>query len=51
MKGMLEGNMAEGTFVCGAGAGLIKEVKSAGDIVRNMVQEADQIPAGRYGGS
>ena len=51
MKGMLEGNMAEGTFVCGAGAGLIKEVKSAGDVVRNIVQEADQILAGRYGSS
>lgn len=47
MKGMLEGNMAEGTFVCGAGAGLIKEVKSAGDVVRNIVQEADQVLAGR----
>ena len=51
MKGMLEGNMAEGTFVCGAGASLINEVKSAGDVVRNIVQEADQILAGRYGSS
>jgi enoyl-[acyl-carrier protein] reductase II len=47
MKGMLEGDMAEGTFVCGAGAGLIKEIKSAGDIVRDIVQEADLVLAGR----
>jgi NAD(P)H-dependent flavin oxidoreductase YrpB (nitropropane dioxygenase family) len=51
MKGMLEGDIIEGTFICGAGAGLIKEVKSAGDVVRNIVQEADQILAGRYGSS
>ena len=49
MKGMLEGDIMEGTFICGAGAGLINEVKSAGDIVRNIVKEADQILAGRYG--
>jgi enoyl-[acyl-carrier protein] reductase II len=47
MKGMLEGDMAEGTFVCGAGAGLIKEIKSAGEIVREIIQEADRILAGR----
>jgi hypothetical protein len=27
VSGMLGGDMAEGTFVCGAGAGLIKEIK------------------------
>jgi NAD(P)H-dependent flavin oxidoreductase YrpB (nitropropane dioxygenase family) len=47
MRGMLEGDMAEGTFVCGAGAGLIKEIKSAGNIVRDIVQEADWVLAGR----
>ncbi len=43
MKGMLEGNVAEGTFVCGACAGLIKEVKSAAEVVRDVVKEAEQI--------
>jgi NAD(P)H-dependent flavin oxidoreductase YrpB (nitropropane dioxygenase family) len=47
MRGMLEGDMAEGTFICGAGAGLIKEIKSAGNIVRDIVQEADRVLAGR----
>ena len=46
MKGMLEGNMIEGTFVFGAGAGLIKEVKSAAEVVRDVVKEAEQILAG-----
>jgi enoyl-[acyl-carrier protein] reductase II len=41
--GMVEGNMAEGTFVCGAGAGLIKEVKSAAEVVRDIVKESRQI--------
>jgi enoyl-[acyl-carrier protein] reductase II len=47
MKGMLEGDMAEGTFVCGAGAGLIREIESAGNIVQNITDEAYRILAGR----
>jgi enoyl-[acyl-carrier protein] reductase II len=46
MDGMLEGNMAKGIFVLGAGVGLIKEVKSAGEVVRDVVKEAEQILAG-----
>jgi len=42
-KGMLEGNRVEGTFVCGAGAGLINEIKSAAEVVRDTVKEAEQI--------
>jgi enoyl-[acyl-carrier protein] reductase II len=42
-KGMLEGNFTEGTFIFGAGAGGIRELKSAGDIVRDIVQETDRI--------
>ena len=41
-KGMLEGDMAEGTFVCGAAAGLIKEIKGAGDLIEDVLKEADQ---------
>jgi len=43
--GIVQGNMAEGTFVCGAGAGLIKEIKSAADVVRDIVKEAGQVIA------
>ena len=43
--GMVQGNMAEGTFVCGAGAGLIKEIKGAAEVVRDIVKEAEQIIA------
>ena len=46
VKGMLEGNLMEGTFVCGAGAGLIKEIKSAAKVVQDIVKEAEQIMAG-----
>ena len=43
LSGMLEGNMTEGTFPCGAGVGLIREVKSAAEVVQSIVREADQI--------
>lgn len=46
MKGMLEGNMIEGVFVCGAGAGLIKELKSAAEVVRDVINETGEILAG-----
>lgn len=42
-KGMLDGDTADGVFVCGAGAALIKDVKSAGDVVRDTVIEAEQV--------
>jgi enoyl-[acyl-carrier protein] reductase II len=45
MKGMLEGNVTEGSFICGAGAGLIKKIKTAAEVVRDTVKEADQILA------
>jgi enoyl-[acyl-carrier protein] reductase II len=41
--GMVEGNATDGTFVCGAGAGLIKEIKGAAEVVRDTVKEADQV--------
>lgn len=46
LKGMLEGETIEGTFVCGAGAGLIKEIKRAADIVHEIINEAERILAG-----
>ncbi|MBI2957790.1 MAG: nitronate monooxygenase [Chloroflexi bacterium] len=39
--GPMEGSWETGTFLCGAGAGLIREVKSAGAVVRDIVDEAD----------
>jgi NAD(P)H-dependent flavin oxidoreductase YrpB (nitropropane dioxygenase family) len=41
--GMLEGDFARGTFIFGADAGAIKELKSAGEIVRGIVKETEQI--------
>jgi enoyl-[acyl-carrier protein] reductase II len=43
--GMVQGNMMEGTFVCGAGAGLIREIKGAAEVVWDIVKEAEQIIA------
>jgi len=44
-KGMVHGDTTEGAFVCGAGAGLIGEITGAGDVVRDMVKEAEQVIA------
>jgi enoyl-[acyl-carrier protein] reductase II len=44
-KGMVQGNAAEGTFVCGAGAGLIREIKGAAEVVRDIVKEAERVIA------
>lgn len=44
-KGMLEGNITEGNFVCGSGSGLIREVKSAAEVVREVLEEAERILA------
>ena len=46
LKGMLDGETIEGTFVCGAGAGLIKEIKKAADVVFDIMNEAEGILAG-----
>jgi enoyl-[acyl-carrier protein] reductase II len=46
MTGMLDGNMIEGIFVCGAATGLIHETKDAAALVIDVMQEADQVLAG-----
>ena len=43
LKGMLEGDESEGTFVCGSACGLIHEINGAGDVVTTIMAEADQI--------
>jgi NAD(P)H-dependent flavin oxidoreductase YrpB (nitropropane dioxygenase family) len=42
-KGMLEGDITEGTFIFGAGAGALKELNNAAEIVRGIIMEAEQI--------
>jgi enoyl-[acyl-carrier protein] reductase II len=42
-KGMVHGDTDDGAFVCGAGAGLIREIVSAGTVVRDMAAEADAV--------
>jgi NAD(P)H-dependent flavin oxidoreductase YrpB (nitropropane dioxygenase family) len=42
-KGMLEGDQEKGTFIFGSSAGLIRELKSAGEIVKSIIEETEQI--------
>lgn len=44
--GELEGDIARGQAYCGAIAGIIKEVKSAGEIIRDIVEDYDKVVAG-----
>jgi len=43
---LLRGDVTGGRAACGAGAGLVKGIVSAGEVVRSMVQEYDSIVAG-----
>jgi enoyl-[acyl-carrier protein] reductase II len=43
--GQLEGDTEQGELYCGSIAGLVKEIVSAGDVVRQIVQEADELLA------
>lgn len=43
VEGMLDGSADKGIFVCGSAVGLIKEVKSAAEVVRDIVGEAQLI--------
>jgi enoyl-[acyl-carrier protein] reductase II len=45
-KGLIEGDMINGVISIGMGSGMIKEIKSAGDIVRDIVKEAERVTAG-----
>lgn len=42
LKGMLEGDSSQGTFVFGADAGLIKNTGSAAEIIRSIIIETEQ---------
>jgi enoyl-[acyl-carrier protein] reductase II len=45
MKGMLQGNIDEGTFGCGCACGLVREMKSAATVVRDTIREAQEVLA------
>ena len=42
-KAVQDGNLEEGSFLCGAIAGMIKEVKPAKDIIEEMFAQAEEI--------
>ena len=44
-EGLLEGDMTGGVISLGMGIGIIKETKSAGDIVRDIIREAERVTA------
>lgn len=44
--GMLEGDLVGGTLGSGAGAGLVREIKTAAEVVRETVKEAERVLAG-----
>lgn len=46
LKGLVEGDMADGSILFGEGAGMIKKIKSAGDVVREVVRDAERIIKG-----
>jgi NAD(P)H-dependent flavin oxidoreductase YrpB (nitropropane dioxygenase family) len=43
---LLNGDMENGRAACGAGAGLVRDVVSAGEVVRRIVEGYDRIVAG-----
>lgn len=45
-RGMLEGDLVDGALGCGAGAGLIKEIKSAADIINEVIGDCERTLAG-----
>jgi NAD(P)H-dependent flavin oxidoreductase YrpB (nitropropane dioxygenase family) len=44
--GELDGDLVEGEAYCGAIAGMINEITSAGDVVRNIVESYSGVVAG-----
>ena len=42
-KAVVDGNLDEGSFLCGAIAGMIKEVKPCKDIVAEIMEQAEKL--------
>ena len=42
-KAVQDGNLDEGSFLCGAIAGMINDVKSCKDIIEEMFSEAEKL--------
>jgi NAD(P)H-dependent flavin oxidoreductase YrpB (nitropropane dioxygenase family) len=40
-KGLIEGDVINGTIPCGAGIGLIKEITSASEVVKEIVNKME----------
>jgi enoyl-[acyl-carrier protein] reductase II len=40
-RGLIEGDVENGTLPCGAGAGIIKEIKSAADVVKDIIAQVN----------
>jgi NAD(P)H-dependent flavin oxidoreductase YrpB (nitropropane dioxygenase family) len=45
-EGILDGDMTNGVISFGMGAGMIREEKEAGDIVQDIIKEAENVTAG-----
>lgn len=41
-KAVVEGNLEEGSFMCGAIAGLVREIQPAAEIIREMFEQAER---------
>ena len=44
--GEIEGDLVKGEAYCGAIAGMVKEIKGAGDVVKELVEQYDKVLAG-----
>ena len=45
-RGQIDGDFSEGEGYCGAGSGMIKEIIPAGDVVKQIVAEIDNVISG-----
>jgi NAD(P)H-dependent flavin oxidoreductase YrpB (nitropropane dioxygenase family) len=46
LRGLVEGDMQEGSILMGEGAGMIPDIKSAAAVVREIVKDAERVMAG-----
>jgi NADH:quinone reductase (non-electrogenic) len=46
LKGLVEGDLHEGSILFGEGAGMVSDIKNAADVVQEIVKDADRVIAG-----